>query len=573
MRPILRRPTEIATGVLSALLIGLPALAELGRAAGAEAPQRPNILVIMADDMGFSDLGCYGGEINTPNLHRLAHNGLRFTRFHSTGRCWPSRAALLTGYYAQQVRMDPVRRKFDSLPDWAPMLSERLNRLGYRSYHSGKWHIHLERKVVQEGGFDRSYVLRDHNRFFYPKHHELDDERLPPVDPEDDYYATTAIADYAIDFLKEHEKKHEDKPWFTYLAFTAPHFPLHAPQEDVDRYRGKYEEGWDAIRRKRLKRMKKIGIVDQSVELPPLQPDVVPSWNMFSPDLKHVFGPKDERPKGRWHRKTLEAVYGPGEVGRAVPWESLSETEQRFQAEKMAVHAAMVDRMDREIGRVLEQIKAMGDRENTIVLFVSDNGASAELIVRGDGHDRSAPMGSGATYLCLGPGWSTASNTPFRLHKSWVHEGGIASPLIVNWPAGIASDAEGELRRTPGHFVDLLPTLLEVAGARQRDLVRAGGPPLPGRSLVPAFNEDRPIDRAYLFYRHDGHQALETGGWKLVSRDRLDAWQLYRISEDRNELNDLASARPKKVRELADRWKALNARFRRQATDQPDDGN
>jgi len=373
--------------------------------------------------------------------------------------------------------------------------------------------------------------------------------------------------------LGQHEQEHEDKPWFTYLAFNAPHFPLHAPQEDIEKYRGRYDEGWDVIRRRRLERMKEIGIVDEDVQLPPRQPDVVPSWNMFSPELEHVFGPKDERPEGRWHRKTLKEVYGPGEVGRAVAWDSLSETEQRFQAEKMAIHAAMVDRMDREIGRVLEQIKAMGDRQNTIVLFVSDNGASAELIVRGDGHDRSAPMGSGDTYLCLGPGWSTASNTPFRLHKSWVHEGGTASPLIVNWPAGIDPEAQGELRDTPGHFVDLAPTLLELTGARKRNLARAGGPPLPGRSLVPAFNEDRPIDRPYIFYRHDGHQALQSGNWKLVSRDRLEDWQLYRIDEDPNELNDLASDRPDKVDELAERWTELNTRFRKQATNEGDGEN
>lgn len=525
---------------------------------------RPNFLVILADDMGFSDAGAYGGEIDTPHLDRLAAEGLRFTQFSSTGRCWPSRAALLTGYYPQQVGMDPRRSELDSLPSWGALMPGYLEPLGYRTYHSGKWHIFLEPRAVADGGFDRSYVVRDHNRFFYPRRHDLDDEQLPAVDPGEDFYTTTAIADRAIEFLDEHEQQHSEKPWLTYLAFTTPHFPLHALEEDIAKYRGRYDAGWDEIRRRRLERMKEIGIVDEGVELPPLQPEVVPAWNMWSEPLADVLGAKDERTGPGWVNRSLREVYGPGEVGRAVPWESLTQRQQRFQARKMEIHAAMVDRMDREIGRVLRQIEEMGDRENTVVLFMSDNGASAELIVRGDGHDREAPMGSADSYLCLGPGWSTASNTPLRLHKHWVHEGGSASPLIVSWPAGLDDEAKGGLRHTPGHFVDVLPTLLELAGAEPRP-GKADGPPLAGRSLVPAFDEDRRIERPYIFFSHDGHRGLRVGDWKLVSRKRLDRWQLYNLAEDRNELDDLAEQHPEKRDAMIDRWHRLNKKFESQA--------
>jgi arylsulfatase len=527
--------------------------------------KRPNILIVLADDLGFSDIGAYGGEIDTPHLDALARNGLRFTQFYSTARCWPSRTALLTGYYPQQVRMDPLRRSFSRIPPWARMLPHYLDQAGYRSYHSGKWHIHLANKPVAKGGFDRSYWLRDHNRFFSPQAHFLDDEQLPPVKEEADYYATDAIASHAIEFLREHEQDHDQSPWFTYLAFTAPHFPLHAPQDLIDQYRSRYEKGWDAVRRQRLKRMKEQGIVAADLSLPPRQPKVVPEWNIWSEDLKPVFGPQAEHDQFPWMNRSIDEVFGPGEVGRAVAWDSLTAEQKQFQATKMAIHAAMVDRMDQQLGRVLAQIKAMGDRENTIVLFMSDNGASAEMIVRGDGHDPEAPMGSGDTYLSIGPGWSTAANTPFRLHKHWTHEGGAASPLIVNWPAGIASDQAGQLRHTPSHLIDLWPTLMQVADLpRKRD--HAVAPTMPGRSLVPAFDKDTTIQREQIFFSHDGNQALRQGRWKIVKRKDQDAWQLYDMRADRSEQNDLASQNSERVRRMSQRWQTLQQRYKEQAT-------
>jgi len=517
------------------------ALPSMARAAGAEtaAPRQPNFLVIVADDMGFSDAGCYGGEIATPNLDRLAANGIRFTQCYSTARCWPSRACILTGYYAQQVRRDTVPGVPSGVrglrPAWARLLPERLKPLGYRSYHSGKWHV--DGKPIQ-GGFDRSYWLEDTDRYFSPKAHLEDDTPLPAVAPDNDYYATTAIANHAIRYLKEHADKHADQPFFQYLAFTAPHFPLHALAQDVARYRDRYREGWDTVREQRWKRLLEMGIVNCA--LSPLDPSLKPRY--FLPQVMETLGP--------------------GEVKHAVPWKDLTEGQKRFQAAKMAVHAAMVDRMDREIGRVLDQVRAMGASQNTVVIFLSDNGADASLIVRGDGHDRAADAGSARSFLCLGPGWASAGNAPFRRHKVWVHEGGISSPLIVHWPAGIR--ARGEWRRDVIHFIDLAPTLLELAGGRWPQ-ARDGKPvpPPPGRNLVPVFAKDGTVEREFLFFSHEGNRAIRTENWKLVSdQEDNNVWELYDLSTDRCERVNLADKHPEKVRELADRWSRAAEEFR-----------
>ena len=514
--------------------------AAMGRAADVAKPRgKPNFLVIVADDMGFSDAGCYGGEIQTPNLDTLASNGIRFTQVYSTGRCWPSRACIMTGFYAQQVRMDPPRGR---LPAWARVAPHYLKPLGYRSYHSGKWHVRGAPKPCKDGGFDHSYLIADHDRFFYPKSHLGDDKPLPPVKPGTGFYLTSHIADHAIKCLKDHAQNHADKPFFEYLAFTCPHFPLHAIQDDIARYKGKYDVGWDVIRERRLRRMRDMGIVNCG--LSPLQSKTVPGWNL--PEAK------------------LKEAIGPGEAGYAVPWNTLSDEQRRFQATKMAIHAAMIDRMDQDVGRVLEQIRAMGAFDNTVVMFVSDNGASAEQIIRGDKHDKAAPPGSGRSYLCLGPGWSTASNTPLKLHKHWVHEGGIASPFIVHWPAGLK--AKGELRHNPGHFIDILPTLLELAGSRASPTWRGKPvPPLAGRSLVPAFTKDGSVPRDCLFFHHSGNRGLRVGDWKLVAAGRRGPWELYNLRTDRCESSNLAAEHPDKLRELTERWQALEKQFREMA--------
>lgn len=497
----------------------------------------PNVLIILADDMGFADAGCYGGEIQTPHLDGLARNGLRFTQFYNTGRCWPTRASLLSGYYAQQIRMDPPRGR---LPAWAQLLPRFLQPLGYRSYHVGKWHVTGAPLPVADGGFDHSYWFEDWDRYFSPAKHFEDDRLLPPVPPDSGYYATTAFADRAIRFLDEHSRDHAGQPFFLYLAFIAPHFPLHALEQDVARYPEAYAEGWDVIRGQRHRRQLEMGIVN--CDLAVREPDFAPRY--FKPE----FG----------------AVLGTGEIPRAVAWDDLTDEQQAFQATKMRLHAAMITRMDQEIGRVVDTLRANQWLDNTLVLFLSDNGTDATIIVRGEGHDPSAAPGSWRSFLCLGPGWSSAGNTPFRRHKVWTHEGGISTPLIAHWPQGIAG--RGELRHSPGHLVDIVPTVLELAGAKPDATAGDQAPPLPGRSLVPLFRQDTRADPEYLFFHHEGNRALRRGNWKIVSaREDGDVWELYDLSADRCEQRNLADRFPDKLLEMIDFWNAREQEFRGQA--------
>jgi arylsulfatase len=500
------------------------------------AADKPNIVFILADDMGWSDLGCYGSEIETPNLDGLSSNGLRFTQFYNTARCWPTRGALLTGYYAQQIHRDAlpevrgggqgVRQK------WARLLPDFLKSAGYRSYHSGKWHI--DGKVL-DGGFDRSLDVRNQGNYFTAKGNSIDDMPVTPQADESGYYVTIATADHAIDCLKDHAANHAGKPFFHYLAFIAPHFPLHALPEDIAKYRDKYLDGWEKLRETRHARQKEMKLVTTSLSA--LEPEVGPPYAF--PDA-------------------IERL-GPGEVIRPLPWSELTEEQRRFQATKMAIHAAMIDRMDREIGRVIGQLKAMGAFENTLICFASDNGASAEIMVRNGGHDPAAPPGSAASYLCLGPGFSSACNTPFRRHKTWTHEGGTSTPLIVHWPAGIA--ARGELRHTPGHVVDFVPTALELAGIQKpKEWNGEPIPEAPGRSLVPAFAEEVPMPHAGLWWLHEGHRAIRVGDWKLVAA-KGDPWELYDLKTDRAEQHNLAAKLPDKARELAALWQARTESF------------
>jgi arylsulfatase A-like enzyme len=498
----------------------------------ADAP-KPNILLILADDLGFSDLGCYGSEIATPNLDSLAANGLRYTQFYNTSRCWPTRAALLTGYYAQQIRRDTVPGvrsgggEKNTRPAWAALLPERLKPAGYRSYHTGKWHID-GMPVAQ--GFDHSYYLRDQGRFFNPNKHFKDDVELPPVEKGTGYYGTVALADHAIEVLRDHAADHDGAPFFHYLAFAAPHFPLHALPEDIALYEDTYTAGWEAVRAQRWKKMRELGLLDGALSRP--ETDLGPPYH-FPDDLE---------------------ILGDGEVNKPLPWKSLTDEQQQFQARKMAIHAAMIHRMDLEIGRVIDQIKAMGEWENTLVLFLSDNGASAEIMVRDDGHDPSQAAGSAGTYLCLGPGWSTVSNTPFRRHKTWTHEGGIATPLLLSWPAGIT--ACGEIRTTPGHVIDVVPTLLELAGAK----VASAAPLAPGKSLVSTFAGDQ-VDRdEAIWWFHDGHKAIRAGNWKAVAPVG-EPWELYDLANDRAESLDLAIPRADQLAELVLQWEKKLAEF------------
>ena len=506
--------------------------------ANAAAPSKPNILLILADDMGFSDAGCYGGEIATPNLDALAKGGVRFTQFYNTARCWPSRAAILTGYYAQEVRRDTVPGVQSGgrgvRPAWARLLPEMLKPLGYRSYQSGKWHVDGQ---PLENGFDHAYVIEDHNRNFAPQNLFEDGVKLPPIKPDTDYYTSTAYADHAIKCLKEHAEKYADQPFFEYLAFTVPHFPLQAPAADIARYREKYREGWDVMREKRWERQREMGIVNCALSA--LEREVGPPYD-FPAEI---------------------AKLGPGEINRPLPWSELTDAQREFQSNKMAIHAAMVDRMDQEIGRVLAQIKAMGAFENTLVLFLSDNGASAEIMVRGDGNDPNAAPGSAGSFLCLGPGFSSAANTPFRRHKTWVHEGGIATPLIVHWPRGIA--ARGELRHTPGHLVDLVPTILDVAGGKRFETWEGQPTPIPpGKDLRPALASDVAVPHDSIWWQHEGNRALRVGDWKIVAAGAQSPWELYDLTTDRAESNNLAGHQPDRVKAMADLWSKQTDEFR-----------
>ena len=517
--------------------------------ANIEASDRPNVLLIMADDLGFSDLGCYGGEIETPVLDGLAAGGVRFTQFYNTGRCWPTRASLLTGYYPHSVRRDTLPGipsgggNRGKRPEWAPLLCKPFSDAGYRTYHTGKWHID---GMPIANGFDRSYYLVDQNRFFNPTKHYKDDQPLPPIEKESGFYATIALADHAVECLREHSSRHADKPFFHYLAFAAPHFPLQALPEDIDRYRERYKAGWDTIRQRRWQRIEEMGIVTGALSEP--MKDVGPPYH-FPEAIKQL---------------------GTGEVNRPIPWKELTEEQKNFQSTKMAIHAAMIDCMDRQIGRVLDQIRSMGAFDNTIVIFLSDNGASAEIMVRGDGHDPEAPMGSWKTHLCLGPGWSTVSNTPFRYHKTWAHEGGTATPLIVHWPAGIKD--VGSLRHTTGHAIDVWPTLTDAVGINE-----SHEPARPGTSLLGTVLSTEPLAQSRdLWWLHEENRALRSGDWKISAASTGDKkagtlkpgpWELYRMDVDRTESKNVASEHPKKLAELNARWEQMLKRHTEMATE------
>ncbi len=508
----------------------------------------PNIVFILADDLGYSDLGCYGGEIETPNLDSLAKNGLRFTQFYNTARCWPTRGALMTGYYAQQIHRDALPELAGggqgTRQDWARLLPDYLKVLEYRSYHSGKWHI--DGKVL-DGGFDHSLDMKNQGNFFTSSGNSIDDMPVKKEAEEQGYYATIATADHAIECLKDHALNYSGKPFFHYIPFIAPHFPLHALPEDIAKYQNKYLDGWDAMREARFARQKKIGITNTSLSA-----------------LEREVGPPYAFPEA------IEKL-GPGEANRPFPWTELDDTQRRFQATKMAIHAAMIDRMDQEIGRILAQIRSMGAFDDTLIFFASDNGASAEIMVRNGGHDPLASPGSAASYLCLGPGFSSASNTPHRRHKTWVHEGGISTPLIAHWPKGIS--AKNELRHTPSHVIDIAPTVLELVGiVKPKEWKGEPIPEAPGKSLVSAFAKDETIQRKSLWWLHEGNRAVRVGDWKLVSAEG-DPWELYDLKTDRAEQKNLAAQMPEKVVELEKVWQSQTNAFtelaRKTAVEQP----
>jgi arylsulfatase A-like enzyme len=486
-----------------------------GSAAPAQAPSaRPNIIVIMADDMGFSDLGCYGSEIATPNVDRLARGGVRFTQFYNTARCCPTRSALLTGLYNHQAGIGhmvqdrglPAYRGF--LNDRCVTIAEALRAGGYRTSMAGKWHVGEQRPHWPvDRGFERYFGLiggaSNYFRVERGRRYAYNDQ---PWEPSGPFYLTDTFTDHAVKFMDEFGRGSD--PWFLYLAYTAPHWPLHALPADIAKYEGRYRKGWDALRRERHARQIDLRIVDRHWPLTPRDPE-------------------------------------------APAWESVGN--ERDQDRRMAVYAAQIDRMDQNVGRVLRKLRELRQEQNTLILFLADNGGCAEMNIAGEVHD--VPPGGPDSFTSYGLPWANASNTPFRLYKHWVHEGGIASPLIAHWPAGLRG--RSRITHQPAHVIDIMATCLDVAGVRY-PVEHKGRPvlPLEGTSFAGVLaGQSQPRPRP-LFWEHEGNRAVRDGNWKLVSRHSGN-WELYNLEADRTELNDLAAkeaARVASMRSRYDEW-------------------
>ncbi len=518
---------------------------QLGNAAEKQ-KKRPNILVILADDMGFSDAGCFGGEIRTPNIDRLAANGLRFTNFYNCARCCPTRASLMTGLYPHQVGLILNGR---NLSRDGVTIAEALKPARYTTLMSGKWHLSETKPLADEAKhqqwLDHRYdpgvpfapletypVNRGFDNYYgniwgvvdYFDPFSLVEGTKAIKDVPDDYYITDAITDKAIEYLEKASRN--DTPFFMYLAHCAPHWPLHALQEDIERYKNRYREGWDRLREERYKRMLDLGLFDRAnTPLPPVQ----------------VNG------------KT---------------WDELSDKEKDRQAAKMAAHAAMVDRLDQGIGRVLDCLEANGELENTIVFFLADNGASPEIPTR-PGYDRSSKTREGetiqyqgfdapgpeTTYTGIGPAWASACNTPFRYWKAQSYEGGCHTPFIVSWPA-MMKDRKGELTEQTGHVMDIMPTCLELSGAAYPSSYKGNTIlPLEGKSLIPILSGQERKGHEILFFEHERGRAVIQGGWKLTAHSRNPKkWELYHLSKDRTETNDLADRYPERMKAMGEEW-------------------
>jgi len=506
---------NLITACLITLLSGVASAAPA-------ATEKPNIVVILVDDMGFSDIGCYGSEIHTPNLDKLAADGLRFTQFYNTGRCCPTRASLLTGLYPHQAGIGHMTRDSGldayrgDLNNKCVTLAEALKGGGYSTYGIGKWHVTKFMKPDTtdqqkfnwplQRGFDRYFgIIAGAANFFHPETLTSDNTMLPP--PGDGFYTTDAFVDNAIKFISEGPK---DKPFFLYLAFNAPHFPLMAPPEDIAKYRGKYKAGWDKLREQRHAKQAALGITDKEGDLSP----------------------------------RTEAIKA---------WERLTPQEQDRFDQIMSVYAAMVDRMDQAVGRLVEDLRKKGLLENTLIFFMSDNGGNAEGGPGGKTEGKGA-IGSADSKVFCGESWANLENTPFRLYKHFNHEGGVSTPLIVHWPNGIA--AKGELRTQPGHLIDIMATCMDVSGTKYPTEFKGNSIlPMEGKSLVPAF-ANKAVERDALFWEHEGNAAVRSGDWKLVRRGHDGTWELYNMKSDRPELHDLAAQNPEKAKELEAKWEA-----------------
>jgi arylsulfatase len=533
-----------------------------GCALAATSP-RPNILLIMSDDMGFSDLGCYGSEIQTPHLDTLAKGGLRFTQFYNTARCCPTRASLLTGLYPHQAGIGHMMRDAGHdgyrgvLNPRCATIAEVLRPNGYRTYMCGKWHVTRHDSAEADRanwplqrGFEKFYgTIRGGGSFYDPtalcrQNKFITPQNDPEYKPEKFYY-TDALSDNAVRYLRQHEQESPGQPFFLYLAYTAAHWPMHALERDIAKYKGKFDAGYEPIRQARLQRMKALGLIDPQWKVPP--------------------------PAGNW-----------AEVEDRV-WESRC----------MEVYAAMIDNMDQGIGRIVAQLKESGRLENTLIFFLQDNGGCAELMGRSVPTDQPSgtpqpmapdelqhktwpPMqtrdgrwvrrgpgvmpGPEDTYVAYGRAWANVSNTPFREYKHWVHEGGISTPLIVHWPAGVSKSRQGKLDSQPGHLIDLLATCIDVARVKYPAEFNGNKiQSLEGVSLAPAFQGRRLSRSQPLFWEHEGNRAVRDGKWKLVAKENA-SWELYDMGKDRTEMHDLAAKDPRRVKTMAAQWDAWAAR-------------
>ena len=547
----------ITTPLLTGLICLAGLLAQSSTGAARSDASRPNILVILSDDMGYSDLGCYGSEIHTPNLDGLAAHGLRFTQFYNTARCCPTRASLLTGLYPHQAGVghmteDRGQEGYQGeLNRHCLTIAEALKPAGYRTYAVGKWHV--ARNLKPDGpnydwplqrGFDRYYgTIQGAGSYWDPSVLVRDNRVITaPSDPEyrpDLFYYTDAISDQAARFVTEHTRYHPGQPFFMYVAYTAAHWPLHAKEQDIAKYRHQYDAGYEPVRKARFEEEKRLGLIAPDAELSP----------------------------------------------QAGDWTTVSNKE--WEARCMEVYAAQIDSMDQGIGRLVETLRKTGQLENTLLLFLQDNGGCAETIGRNGHTPRAAapslppqaadfpvegstpkqtrdgwPMLGGTavlpgprdTFISYGKSWANVSDTPFREYKHWVHEGGISTPLIVHWPARVK--AQGELRTQPGHLIDIMATCLAVAGAHYpREFKGNRLTPLEGKSLLPAFDNEQ-LEREALFWEHEGNRAVRVGSWKLVAKGPAGKWELYQIEKDRSELHDLAEREPARVKAMTAQWEA-----------------
>jgi len=533
---------------LGTLALGATCLT--GRAESTE--PRPNILLIIADDMGFSDLGCYGSEIQTPNLDQLASEGVRFTQFYNCAICWPTRTSIMTGYYGAQTGSEPYRGG-PKYVQWTVPLPQLMNSLGYRTYHSGKWHVSATGCLsANAAGFNRAYDYAQGYLDYTPKHHALDGKMLPRPQIEDGFFMDMATGSYMCEFLTEHYKEQSTQPFFAYMAFNGPHYPLKAPKEYVDKYAGKYDEGWDVIRKRRFEKQQRLGFPA--------------NWKLSEPEPSVIVqhAPQTEEARALQNEKLgFEDVY------QYVPWETLSDKQKQEQAGKMEIHAAMVDLIDEQVGRIVALLKEKGQLDNTVILFLSDNGASSQQMLQDPlpddlryEIDKTARWGSEYTCLCLGPAWANVCNTPMRRYKLWTHEGAISTPLIVHWPKGIKV-SPGSFSDVRGHVIDFIPTFLALAGS---DLQKASpeAPPFPGKSLLPAL-VGNDVPREYLYFNNWKNHALIKGNWKLISSPTDgNRWALYDIEKDRTEISNLRDKYPEVLQELIGQWLKIDKEYENQ---------